>query len=317
VHRVLVLGVPRSGTTWIGEALGRTERAVYVHEPDGVPEPFAYRAKFRMEHHPILTAGAEAPEYERLWAGAFAGGRRAATVRDRIARRAFAGVSHDDRMRARLGGRMTPRLWVAYRLAAPLGPAGPGVEHVVVKSVHAALASEWLVRRFAPRVVVTHRNPLNVMASWLELGFPRASRRGHETMVEYARARWAVELPGYDAEPIRRDTAYLGVLLCALRDDLEHHTDWEIVSHEAVCGDPGAELAGVAARLDLVWGDAAEEYLAASNRPGSGWETRRVAEDLPNRWRTALSETQVREIRETLAVFPYDLFDPLVRRSAG
>ena len=32
--RVLVAGLPRSGTTWVGEVLGRTAGARYLHEPD-------------------------------------------------------------------------------------------------------------------------------------------------------------------------------------------------------------------------------------------------------------------------------------------
>ena len=37
--RVLILGVPRSGTTWSGRALGATEHAAYVNEPDGFVDP--------------------------------------------------------------------------------------------------------------------------------------------------------------------------------------------------------------------------------------------------------------------------------------
>jgi hypothetical protein len=42
-----------------------------------------------------------------------------------------------------------------------------------------------------------------------------------------------------------------------------------------------------------------------------------VAQELPDRWRSALAGEQVAAIRETLAAFPYDLFGPLVRRPAG
>ena len=47
MRSILVLGLPRRGTTWVGRALGATSGTVYVHEPDGVHEPFAYRARIR------------------------------------------------------------------------------------------------------------------------------------------------------------------------------------------------------------------------------------------------------------------------------
>src|SRR5207247_758089 len=56
-------------------------------------------------------------------------------------------------------------------------PAEPGPnEHVVVKSVHAPLALEWVAARFEPAVVVVLRHPLNVIASLLELGLPDRDR---------------------------------------------------------------------------------------------------------------------------------------------
>lgn len=317
MHRVLVLGAPRTGTTWIGEALGHADDAVYVHEPDGVDEPFAFRAKLGLAHHPVLEPGDEAPDYARLWAGAFAGGRPAGTWGDRLARRWFPRVGPAERRRARSGQGTSARLRVVCACARPLGPAA-GVGAVVVKSVHANLAAGWIAERFAPRVVVTHRNPLNVMASWLELGFPATAPSGHDAVVAVARRRWGLELPSHDAPPLRRDAAYLGVLLCALHEELARRPEWEVVSHEAACGDPVVALRDLAGRLGLAWGARAEEFVVASDRAGSGYATQRVSRDLPDKWRAALTTDQVATIRTVLDEFPYDLFDPgagVVRRS--
>ena len=45
---LLIVGQGRSGTTWVGEVLGRAEGARYVHEPDDERrDPQALRARLR------------------------------------------------------------------------------------------------------------------------------------------------------------------------------------------------------------------------------------------------------------------------------
>ncbi|HEX5616576.1 MAG TPA: hypothetical protein VFZ83_15590 [Acidimicrobiia bacterium] len=310
MQRVLVLGAPRTATTWIGEALGHADATAYVHEPDGVEDPFAFRAKRALAHHPVLEPGADAADYARLWAGAFSGGAPAGTRADRLARALFARTTPEERRRAREGRGTSVRIQVVCRLARPRVAPAPPPAAVVVKSVHAALAADWIVDRFAPRVVVTHRNPLNVMASWLELGFPNTAPSGHHAVVAEAHRRWGLTLPGHDAPPLERDSAYLGTLLCALHEHVARHPDWIVVSHEAACVEPASVLRELAARLGLVWGDAAEQFVAASDRPGHGWATQRVASTLSEKWRDQLDPAQVATIRATLARFPYDLFEP-------
>ena len=80
---LLIVGVPRSGTTWTGRVLGRTEGAVYVNEPDGFRDPFAFRVMLARGENPIVGVGESASDYERLWRGALAGGDPTGTLRDR------------------------------------------------------------------------------------------------------------------------------------------------------------------------------------------------------------------------------------------
>src|SRR5680860_595121 len=86
---LLIVGVPRSGTTWTGRVLGHTEGVAYVNEPDGFRDPFAFGVMVARGENPILAAGDAAADCERLWSGAFGGGRPAGlrqTLRTRGAR---------------------------------------------------------------------------------------------------------------------------------------------------------------------------------------------------------------------------------------
>src|SRR5581483_1257337 len=81
--RILVIGPPRSGTTWVEQVLGRAAGARVVHEPDNETcSPFALRAKATLGRFPVLAAGDRAPlAYFELWSRAFEGVGRAATAR--------------------------------------------------------------------------------------------------------------------------------------------------------------------------------------------------------------------------------------------
>ena len=309
-----MLGVPRGATTWVGRLLGRTAGSVYVHEPDGTADPFAFRAKLHHHHHPILSPGAEAPELARLWDGAFAGGGLSRTPRDRVARRAYKGVTGAQKGAARSGGRFTPRLRLAYLAAEPR--VAVDAENVVVKTVTGALCAEWIVERWQPRVVVVSRDPRNVISSWIDLGWNTPRGPIYRALADLAADRWGVSIPPIDAPPIERAAAVCATLMVALRDGLRLHPDWLHVIHEDLCEDPVAGFRSAAAALGLRWSEDAEELLAASNRPGERYATQRVAAEQPERGRRRLTADQVDAIAEVLDRFPAELWETSPRDAA-
>lgn len=303
--RLLIAGVPRSGTTWIGQALGRTDGSIYVHEPDGDHDPFAFRARLGHSVTPSLGVGQADEDYSRLFAGAFAGGQYARTMRDKLARRIYAGTPVEDRWRAWLGGPVSPMLRAASTLAVPR-VAHVGAANVIVKSVRSELAMEWIVDEFHPRVILVERNPLNVLASWIELDYVRDTREAAAVAV-HAQERWGIEPPPESEPHLVHQTFEYGVLASALRESSTRLNDWTIVSHEQLCVDPLAEFRALADRLGLGWNESVAEYLTASDREGTGYQTNRRAEDQPDRWRERLDADQVATIRATLDQFPYPL----------
>jgi hypothetical protein len=313
-HRVLVLGVPRSGTTWIGQALGRSRGAVYVHEPDGATDPFAFRAQMRdgTTHYPVLHAGDEAREHERLWFGAFAGGKRPGTVRDRIARRAYARVSDRDKVAARSTGGLSIEMRVSERMAVPR-VRDDSARAIVVKSVNAALSAEWIYERWTPAVLVVERDLRNVIASWLALGFGGTIPKVYATVVAEAAERWDLTLPDYE-DPMMRSIAFCAVTMLALHDGVRAHPEWCVVSHEELCTDSASQLAGAATRLGLEWTEEADAFVRASDRPGDGYATSRVSSELPDQWKHRLSAEQVDSIATVLNSFPADLWQVPPRR---
>jgi hypothetical protein len=304
VHRVLVVGTPRGGTTWVAQTLARGRGVTYIHEPDGAHEPFAFRAR-RIDgvaHYPILRPGDTALQWTRLWNGVFSGGRVARSPRELLARRAFAGVSGADKRRA-ADGAPTTRLRIAEALARPRQP-DPAVGTVLAKSVNSALAAPWIYEHWRPAVVVVRRDLRNVLASWGALGLQGPRPAVFELVAAEARRRWDIELSVADDE-FARAASLCAVMALALHDDAAVY-GWTIVDHEAACRDATRELRAAATAVGIEWTDDATAFVRESNQEGTGYQTRRVASELPDAWRSKLSSEQLRTIDAVLACLPED-----------
>ncbi len=194
---VLIVGLPRSGTTWTVRVLASAAGTTRVSEPDNEDKyPSALHGKRKVGRYPVLATGDRAPEYRRLWEWALSGAREGR--RENLARR-FLGPGDVDRIH---DGRMDAMARVASVLARDPAPVPGGIgARVIAKSIHAQLAVEWLTSEFDLDVLVLLRHPANVLASWMEVQLKDArnstlERRG-EVRTRYL-DRWGVGPPGPD-----------------------------------------------------------------------------------------------------------------------
>jgi len=309
--RVLVAGLPRSGTTWVGEVLGRTAGARYLHEPDNhLVRPEAWWAKRRLGPYPELRPGTGGGEYERLWEQAFAGGPAHPSLHAglKILQRAGA-----PRVSGLLASRQRPR-------PAP----GP----LVVKSVHCARSLEWAADRFRPAVVIVERHPFGVVASWRKLGWADFLDTDRAALRQSA-AVLGVEPPPPGAPWLERAAWHYGLLSSYLDAARRRHPHWLVVRHEVLCRGPEPAFRRLAGRLGLRFTDETARFLAASNRPGDGYSTHRLWHEQVDGGRSRLTAPERALVEATLARFsgalpapvrdPYDdpaadpVADPVVR----
>lgn len=303
---VLIVGVPRSGTSWVGRVLKRTHDVSYVGEPDNEgKEPYAFRAKRSLGRFPTLAPKEDAPLYEQLWDDALAGRVRGKTVREAGAKYLLKKVTRPE-LRAAYSHRQ-PRVSMRLRaidaLASRPTVQQPG-RNVVVKSVFAPMTVEWIDARWHPEILVVARNPYNVLASWVELGYKQFDLHLHDTV----RSRYAEPLgipPLHSgASPLQHVAWEVGLLTAVLQNAVAEHPNWRVVSHEELCMNPEDHFKKMTAELGLEWSATADSFLKESNRPGTGYDTKRVASEQPDRWKKRLSEEQVDEIDSVLAGFP-------------
>jgi hypothetical protein len=308
--RILVIGPPRSGTTWVEQVLGRAASARVVHEPDNETcSPFALRAKTSLGRFPVLgPSDAAPPAYFDLWSRAFEGVGRAATARWLTAKALLRSADSDldaafDQRQHRFSARLRVISALATLPAASLAERA-GDPPVLVKTVHASLAAEWIAARWQPKVVVVLRHPLNVVASHVALGWGPSGLDSHRLLHRgMAQLPW-VPAVGPDDPPLRRLAWQIGVFMTALEAAVERNRGWVVVSHEDLCRDPAGGFKALCAALGVPWTDEAAEFLVASERPGTGLETRRVAAEQPSNWTRQLSRAQVDEVLDVLSAFP-------------
>jgi Sulfotransferase family len=315
VNRTLVVGVPRSGTTWVSRVLSAPAGVALVHEPDNhYTQPYAFRVKRSLpgRFHPRLVPGDRAPAYERLWRSAFGleplGPRPRLTlnrIRRTTASRIFGhGQDRDQQHKALMRpGRIPPRQALAEALAVPEEP--PPCSSLIVKSVYAALALEWITESCPAGVLVVLRGPYNVLSSWEGLwlrvsGTELLDQLDVETVTALAESA-QLDPPRPHSSPLARSAFLYGLLTHELISALKRHPEWHSVWHESLAADPAGQFPRLAEGLGLPWTEESIRALAEMDRSGTGYETHRVTSETSDAWRERLTQSQIEEIDSVLA----------------
>jgi hypothetical protein len=299
---LLVVGVPRSGSSWTANILAAADGAVLVREPDNekLSAP-AISAKRGLGRFPVLGEGDDAPNYRRLWEWAFAGAPEDSKLR--LARREMEKATGVD-LENMVEGKSSLRLRSAAKLATSLPTRPVAAGTVVAKSVHAFLALDWMAKQFDLDVLILLRHPANIFASWVELKLPDRDRRLFDQ--EWVLRRYEVgsklPLPGESA--LEREAWQLGLSQCALEEAAASHPGFKMRTHEQLCIDPEGEFRSLFSDFGLSFGKRASAELAQSNRPGTGFAEQREALSLVDSWKTRLSEHQWETMFRVLEGFP-------------
>jgi hypothetical protein len=295
---VLVCGVPRSGTSWVAEVLSETDGARLVNEPDHpLTNPAGGTAVSSLGLHPVLIPGQSAEAYELIWDVTFAGGFPVNAATSRASRvLGLLPASVRDPLMSR-----TARLW--RRVATP-------PQHVIAKTVAGVFSLEWIAERYGAQVVLTKRNLLSVIGSWMRLGFvPYAGVEDPIMLADHPVVRQeyveplGLEPVGPDAPRLERIAFHIGLLAAHLDRLSTIHGDWTVVDHEDFSSAPELHFRELCQRLGLAWSSRVTDRLSSGNAPGSGTATQRTASQLRDSWRRDLDAEQLGRVQAVLAKF--------------
>ena len=282
---MLIAGLARSGTTWLGQALSAAEGTAFLDEPDNhYRYPLAFRLKAGLpgRAYPLLNPGDAAPGYAALWESAFGlvdeggvaartrGAAATALHRGVLPRRLRRGQRLVRRSYADRGG-IALRLALASRLALPETPP-QDARDVVVKSVYAARSSEWLAELLPLRVLILKRDLHGVIASWKAIGW--LSDPDEDFLDELGPGAERTLREDTGAPAMDRALSHVGrvawLLACMateLRTAAARHPEWTVASYEDLVGDASGLIPTLATGLGLGWSAEADAVLRGPLAP--------------------------------------------------
>lgn len=285
---ILVTGMYRSGTTWVGAMLAPAG-LWHLHEP--------FNPNRGLWGDELAYAPASHPRQDI----------------DALVRSLLRG-RHREVLRMPHSGR-----WFTPLRLLPIRPA-----RVLLKDPSAALLSEYLVRRHGMRALVLFRHPAAVVRSFLRLGWPTGALVERLLSSASLMEEWlAPAEPAMAAAIGSRDaasgTVLYGCLATVLLGFSNHNPDSMIrLSFEELCRDPIARFRELYRSLDLDYGEGVREVHArlSSGNGGAGSERPhgvvRSSARVAGRWRAETQEAELGAIREV-----WDRFDlPLYREAA-
>ena len=326
---ILLIGAPRSGTTWVGEILGLVPDVEYIHEPDNEKSSVLGRyGKSLLPRFPLLTPGEVHPAYSSLWHLAFTAPNAALLssgwlarlwLYDRAEREQFVLLKEQRfadgyRPNPTLAANGSPMPAFLNRLAELklLGTSTATVR--LVKSVHGVLAAEWIERTTSVhRVIIVMRNPYGILASWRRMNMPDASRAACLTPRVLRAAfgdragRILEELKAELQRPLNMAALQLAVLHQVLLDSAVRNPHWIVIHHEGLCKDPTQEFKALFERLGLPWSELVRKGISARNREGKGYRTVRVAGKEQDKWRKDFTSAEMDAIKHVFTACGFDL----------
>jgi hypothetical protein len=295
--RVLLIGVARSGTSWVGRAFGKAPNVRFYYEPDNIDaDPTGERPAGGRGFgpYPIFDPLQTETPFAPVWDWVFSG------------RSPFSRGSR--RMKA--AGRIALQLPRPLRNSILRSTASMSArlaqtsDWKVAKTIYAPFSLEWLAGRYQPQVVAVQRNPLNVVSSWRQLRIPLFDLATRPVIQERYVIPGSVPRLDSDASELTRITWHVGLLTHVIGESLERHREWHLFTHEDLCVEPQTSIRRVFEAVGVPWSQNVADFLQATNRPGEGLEPVRVTAEQPDRWRGRLSDAEVDEIDTVLAGFP-------------
>lgn len=298
-RRIIVSGLPRSGTSWVAKALSFAPGFTYYREPDNYDH---VEGAYPYFNNLYLPAGEDDPCYHQHMTHALNG--QIATP--------FTMSQNPGPLLGRL-----PRKWSDY-----LGHQFPLLylrqPHCLVKLVRSNLALEWLSEHFPDaRQVHVLRHPCGVFASWQRHGWEPEPIKllDNERLVQ--EHLWPYTTIIQEAQSFwERAGALWGSIYKVIEAQLAGHPSWVLVEHEWLCQDPVANFQTLYGMLDLAWNDQVQSSLKSLNQPPknrSPYSLKRQASQEIDKWKRQLRSEEVAECRQVIEKFKvgfYSDFEP-------
>ncbi|MEE9166097.1 MAG: sulfotransferase [Candidatus Neomarinimicrobiota bacterium] len=315
----MVVGVPRSGTTWTARVLSEAHQTSLLHEPDNEKiNVLAFRWKHGYHRMPYIREAEMEPVYAGFWRHILDYDfLPSATVLNKSLLRGFnlnsTRLENYVRDKCRQANNSQPHAFQTSpydQITRVLSKASffyykSRSRRRIVKSVHTGLALPFLYQHFRPQVLLVFRHPANVVSSCLQLGLYDANR---EIFRQTALAEDFLEPYMEKIERLKDPVALMSLQVSIFyyiwEQQLKENPKWLSVTHESLCNEPEGSFRTLYEELGLEWRREVGEFLLTHDTDGIGYEIRRKAAGQIDKWRQKLTPDQVESVQKGYGILP-------------
>ncbi len=277
---VFITGVPRCGSSWVGETLGNCAGVRYVYEPFNLSWVPALRG--HLSHFKYADANSVVPP-----------------VVQQVVGNAFRGLQSRKQL-----------LRAVYR--GYWRPATRSASRVVVKDPTAPLMADWIAKQFNAKILIITRHPCGFASSLEKLDW--------QVRVDFLLRQNALmrDHLGCYEDVLRRAMkdkwlsrgAFWSAIHKVLDKQMDSHSDWHFCKYEDLCSDPVGRFSVLAKKLDLDLDCSFIDKIrlgstTISTDPGS---TQRDSRLMSNIWRQRMSPMQVDAVMGMVSEFELDYY---------
>jgi hypothetical protein len=286
---ILILGLPRSGTTFIAEVLGWTTNTQLILEPDNEKTSFlARKFKNKISRFPTDHESENDLSYQKLWTLASSSSlspilSRGLLTKILLGKDVEISIAKKEQQPHKSNSKGT--------LVSFIFNLFPSNKTLVLKSVHAVLNAEWLVSYLKPdKIIIPTRHPLAILASWRRMKMPDSLRRADEAVC------WAQKHFNFSAQfdfthpDIQRSCQFLW-FEWSLSKLFGKENVIQVV-HEEICVNIVSGFKKVYQHCGFDWTSSVEKKVLELNKPGQGYSTKRLASAEANKWKKDFDEKE-------------------------
>lgn len=274
-------GVPRCGSSWVGNVLSTARRVRYIYEPfNPTRPPFIPQHPYLKRHHVYLAADDEDSLVKRSADAAFKGK-----------------VQFYQFLRGMRWG-------YAWRTIRPM-------DRVVIKDPTGMLLSGWVAKNYKAQVLVIIRHPCAFASSIQRLGYSTniTDFLDQPRLIEDWLEPYESLLHDCQSSFWRQIAAFWACAYTVLNGQLQHHPDWLEVFYEDLCVNPHEEYAKLYDRLDLQHTMATTRMVekTSSTADYRAKSTKRESQRMIDVWKERLTKESIKTIMEVVSHFqvPY------------
>lgn len=296
-HPILVTGSHRSGSTWVGKTIAAASGVCYIHEPFNLNYGFetcSFLADAQYWYRYVDNASMA--EFERAFSD---------VINYRFPIRANLRSSQNIRDIGRI-------FWRASRCRQRqvLRP------RPLIKDPFALFSAEWLAKTFDMDVIVLIRHPAAFTSSVIKAKWthPFEHFLAQPELMERFLSPYEREIRSYVEQPrsiIEQAILLWRIIHHVIRIYRDRHPNWYFARHMDLSLEPVEEFETMCQWVDIPFTPDLRSYIIEQTNASNPVETNQLYELNRNSrknvysWKTRLSESQIRKIRdETLDLWP-------------